>query len=107
MKLQITALLAAGLFLSACATRPDAIVPVSMGNAFAETPCDEAQMMLNAERQTLVNLEQAQRDAAAGDAIGVFLILVPVSSLTGNDREGQIATSKGKVIALENRLMSC
>jgi len=42
-----------------------------------------------------------------GDAVGVFLIGVPVSSLSGSDKEGLIATSKGKVTALETRLLRC
>ncbi|WP_420585824.1 hypothetical protein [Ruegeria sp.] len=93
--------------LSACASQPEAIAPVSMGDAFKNLSCSNAQKMLVEERQVLAALEQKQRRAATGDAIGVFLILVPVSSLTGNDVEGSIATSKGKVVALENRLLSC
>jgi hypothetical protein len=32
---------------------------------------------------------------------------VPVSSLTGGDRAGQIATVKGQVLALEARVAGC
>jgi hypothetical protein len=39
--------------------------------------------------------------------LGVFLIGVPVSSLSGGDRAGQIATLKGQVLALETRLAGC
>jgi hypothetical protein len=42
-----------------------------------------------------------------GDAIGVFLIGVPVSSLSGGDKEGLIAAAKGKELALQNRLLGC
>lgn len=93
--------------LSACASGPDSIAPVSMGNAYQGLSCNQAQISLQEERVTLAALEQKQRNAVVGDAIGVFLILVPVSSLTGNDVEGQLATSKGKVVALENRLLTC
>jgi hypothetical protein len=30
-----------------------------------------------------------------------------VSSLSGGDKEGMIATSKGKILALETRMRSC
>ena len=70
-------------------------------------PCADARAQLAQERQTLAALEAKQRSAAAGDAVGVFLIGVPVSSLTGNDVSGQIGASKGKVLALESRVMSC
>ena len=63
--------------------------------------------MMVQERQTLAALETKQRSAVTGDAVGVFLIGVPVSSLTGNDVAGSIGASKGKVIALENRLLTC
>jgi hypothetical protein len=43
----------------------------------------------------------------AGDAVGVLLIGVPVSSLTGGDVSGQIALEKGKIAALDARLLSC
>jgi hypothetical protein len=42
-----------------------------------------------------------------GDAVGVLLIGVPISSLSGSDKEGLIAASKGKIIAMETRLRSC
>ncbi|WP_299965637.1 hypothetical protein [uncultured Roseobacter sp.] len=100
-------LLPAALLCAACAKGPDSIAPVSMGNAFAATSCTDARNQLAEEQEILAALEQKQRNAQTGDAIGVFLILVPVSSITGNDVEGELATSKGKVIALENRLRNC
>jgi hypothetical protein len=93
--------------ITACAPSPDAIAPVALGNAFAAVTCAEASAMLTAETQTLATLSAAQTGAATGDAIGVLLIGVPVSSLTGGDRSGEIAASKGKVLALESRLASC
>lgn len=98
---------AAALSLAACAQNPASIAPVSMGSAFASYDCRQAQVDLNAERQNLVALEGKQKGAVAGDAIGVFLIGVPVSSLTGGDVAGHIATSKGKVVALEARVAAC
>jgi hypothetical protein len=93
--------------ISACAQSPDAIAPVSMGNAFDGVSCATAQSMLNTSRQNLATLSAQQQSAVTGDAIGVFLIGVPVSSLSGGDKEGLIAAEKGKQIALENRLLTC
>ena len=100
-------LISALALVAACAQSPDAIAPVSMAGAFEGVSCQQARTMLIEERQTLAALESQQRSAVAGDAFGVFLIGVPVSSLTGGDKAGMIAASKGKVIALENRLMRC
>ena len=63
--------------------------------------------MLADERNTLSTLSVQQNNAVAGDAVGVFLIGVPVSSLSGGDKAGEIAATKGKIIALEARLASC
>lgn len=52
-------------------------------------------------------LEKQQNSAATGDAIDVFLILIPVSKLTEGDVAGEVATSKGAVIALEQRVAGC
>ena len=98
---------AAVLSLAACAPRPDAIAPVSMGSAFAAHDCRAAAADLAAERQNLETLSQAQRNAATGDAIGVFLIGVPTSSLTGGNKAGDIGAAKGKIIALEARVAAC
>jgi len=99
--------IAALVATAACAPSPDSIAPVSMGAAFANISCDEASAMLAAETQTLATLSAAQSGAATGDAIGVLLIGIPVSSLTGGDQSGEIAASKGKVLALQARLAGC
>lgn len=106
-KTKITTAITTVALLSACASGPDAIAPVAMDRAFDNVSCGDAQRLLRAERPKLASLEAQQRDAAAADAIGVFFFLVPLGSAFGNDVEGDLATSKGKVIALENRLLSC
>ncbi|RYD84803.1 MAG: hypothetical protein EOP84_04455 [Verrucomicrobiaceae bacterium] len=95
------------LALAACAQSPDAIAPIPMIGAYDNVSCSKANALLSQERKTLTALSAAQKDAVSGDAIGVFLIGVPVSSLSGDDKEGAIAASKGKVLALEARLQSC
>ncbi|KQB95687.1 hypothetical protein AL073_15905 [Loktanella sp. 1ANDIMAR09] len=100
-------LLSIAIAVSACAKRPDAIAPVAMGDAFNGLSCNQAQTMLNTERTTLATLSAAQTTAANNDAFGVFLIGVPMGSVTGGDNEGNIAASKGKILALENRLVTC
>jgi Skp family chaperone for outer membrane proteins len=89
--------------MAGCAQSPDSIAPVSMGNAFAAMDCRQAQAELITERQNLAALSAQQQSAVAGDAIGVFLIGVPMSSLTGGDKAGLIAASKGKINALQAR----
>ena len=106
MKLTITAILAA-VSLAACAPTPSAIAPVSMGGAYTHMNCQQAANELAIERTNLANLSSAQDAAVVGDAIGVFLVLVPVSSLTGSNHAGEIGASKGKIDALQARVSEC
>lgn len=105
--MKFTYALAALPLVAACAQNPASIAPVSMGNAFAALPCQQAAADLTAERQALAALESKQKGAVAGDAVGVLLLGVPVSSLSGGDVSGHIAASKGKVLALEARASTC
>lgn len=93
--------------LSSCAKRPDAIVPVDIPMAvYQNQNCQQLGNELIKEQQNLAAISKAQTDAANGDAFGVFLIGLPVSSAVGGDKEGQVAVAKGKVQAIENTLKS-
>lgn len=101
-------LLTALATLAACAPRPDAIAPAAMpGEMYARHSCAAARTEHHNITQRLTALEAQQNSAATGDAIGVFLIGVPTSSLTGGDKTGQIAVEKGKKLAVEARLQTC
>lgn len=91
--------------IGGCAKRPDAIVPVDIPMAsFSGMSCPELARELVAEQEKLAALSKSQNKAATGDAIGVFLVVVPVGSLVGGDKEGEISVSKGKVLAIENSM---
>jgi len=104
MKIRTAALIAL-LPLAACAKRPDAIVPVDIPMAaYTGDSCPQLAQELISERGKLASLSKQQSSAATGDALGVFLIGVPASSLTGGDKEGDVSVSKGKVVAIENAI---
>ncbi|KPF47051.1 hypothetical protein [Rhizobium sp. AAP43] len=93
--------------LSSCAKRPDAIVPVDIPMAvYQGQTCQQLGQEMIKEQQNLAAVSKAQNDAANGDAFGVFLIGVPMSSAVGGDKEGQVAVAKGKVQSIENSLKS-
>lgn len=93
--------------LAACAQQPGAIAPVSVAGAYDSVSCSRAAELYKQEAARVPALVSAQKNAVAGDAVGVFLIGVPVSSLSGADLEGEIAGTKGKLLALEARLQAC
>lgn len=93
--------------MAACAQTPGSIEPADVGNPYARVSCAQAKSGLATETAKLDALIQKQKGAVAGDAIGVFLIGVPVSSLAGKDVADEIAISKGKILSLESRVANC
>lgn len=97
-------IIAASLVLAAsgCAKNPDAITPITMPvNAYTGLTCDQLQSEYQRSSASLATRSQEQRSAVTGDAVGVFLIGVPMSSLTGGDKEGLVAQHKGEIIAIQ------
>jgi hypothetical protein len=96
----------AALLLTSCAKRPDAISPVSIPvQAYAHRNCAALQREHASELANLASLSDQQDRAATGDAVGVFLFGLPVSSAVGGDQEGNVAVSKGKVLAIESAMV--
>lgn len=106
MKIQVVTL-AVALAMSGCAKRPDAIVPAEIPMAaYAPQNCQSLSIELAKEKASLAAVSKKQHDAATGDAFGVFLIGVPMSSTFGGDNEGNVAVAKGKVQAIESAMLS-
>ncbi len=88
--------------IAGCAKRPDAITPMSLPTtAYANLDCTQLAAEHRKSKTSLDVASKAQNSAATGDAVGVFLIGVPVSSLGGGDQEGQVALYKGEMVAIE------
>lgn len=104
----ITLAACGALALAACAKRPDAVAPAAMpAGMYSNMSCSQARQEYQKVSTEVEALSRKQAGAATGDAIGVFLVLVPVSSVTGSDVEGELATAKGRKLALEARLSRC
>lgn len=57
--------------------------------------------MLAQKKATMNALVRDQNNAATGDAVGVFFVLLPIGSIFGADVEGELAQAKGEVMALQ------
>lgn len=91
--------------LTACASRPDAIVPVNISaEEYYGLSCADTTSLLTQKRDLLREAERQQNRAATGDAIGVFLVLLPLGTVIGSDNEGAVAQYKGEVLALERAM---
>lgn len=80
-----TALLCLATILAGCATPPGRIQGVKNSG-----PCTSE------DKARLAVLTKQQQKTANGDALGVFLIGLPVGSMGGNDHEAEIALLKGR-----------
>ena len=89
------------ILLAGCATRPDKIAATDYPDAaYTSLDCRALASEKAKRDRELYQLAQKQNDAANGDAFGVFLIGVPLSSLAGDDKKTEIATVKGKLAAI-------
>lgn len=101
-------MLASLAFMAAagCAKDPSRIEPVAMpAGAYAPMSCSSLAAEHAANKQELDALSKAQKNAATGDAVGVLLIGVPLSSLGGGDKEAEIAAAKGRQYAIEAEMV--
>ncbi len=93
--------------LAACAKSPDEIAAIQVaGDPYSQYSCQQLkQERLNVAQQLEVASAQ-QENAAAGDAMGVFLLGLPLSSMSGGDKEALIGVAKGRIQALDRRLVA-
>ena len=84
-----------------CAGRASSIAPMSISSLeYSNLSCDDTRAQLGIARAQENALSREQNNAATADAVGVFLILVPLGSVFGADKEGELAQAKGEALAL-------
>ncbi len=89
------------LLISGCASRPENIKASYISHErYIDNDCSQLAIQMSDARAELAKYSEMQNSKATGDAWGVFLILVPVSQLTG-DYEADVAKWKGVVEAIE------
>jgi hypothetical protein len=92
------------LALAACAKTPSSIPPVAVSSSeYSGLSCNQLTSEFTAVSAKLAEAESKQRDKVAADAVVVFLVLIPPSSMTG-DFEADVARYKGEKIAIERAL---
>lgn len=95
----------AAVMITACAKQPDNIAAVEVGaNEYRGLSCKQLSETRLTTAQNLENLSAAQKSARTGDTVGVLLLGLPVSSMSGNDNETSIAVTKGRLQALDREI---
>ncbi|MBF9058173.1 hypothetical protein HKCCSP123_03165 [Rhodobacterales bacterium HKCCSP123] len=101
---KITLIVGAAIFAAGCAQDPENIAAADIGpNPYVNYSCSQLAQEETRVSQQLANLSADQRRAASGDAVGVFLLGLPISSMSGNDQETAIAVARGRLQAIDER----
>lgn len=89
------------VFVSACASRPESISASYVSHEkYADNDCVALNTQMASARTELAKVSEMQNSKANGDAVGVFLLGIPFSKLSG-DHEADVARWKGEVGAIE------
>lgn len=95
------------LTVAACAKPPASIGPSFVSDVgYRNMSCNQLTSELARVNTQLPPLVQQQSNAATGDAVGVFLVGIPVSSLGGGDVESQISRLRGERQTIESLIIS-
>jgi len=91
----------AAMSMSACANRPESIHASYVSHEkFMDLECDALSTKMSDTRSDLDKYSKMQDSKANADAVGVFLLGIPFSKLSG-DVEGDVARLKGEVEAID------
>jgi hypothetical protein len=106
MRLALVIGIFAASFISGCAQKPENISAIAVsGDPYRGYSCSNLRSEKLKITQELERVSADQRKAADGDALGVFLLGLPISSMSGNDKEATIAVAKGRVQELDRKLL--
>ncbi|MFT8417978.1 MAG: hypothetical protein ABF636_03970 [Acetobacter sp.] len=98
------------LVVSACAASPGSIKPVYVNPVvYNSYDCDQLGVEEARLQNALSAVSKEQSEARRGDAWGVALFGVPVSSVSGKNVAAQVAQAKGNVNAVheEQSIKNC
>lgn len=92
--------------LAACAKTPESIGPAYMSEIpYKPLTCQQLGEEDARVQNALVTASQQQSNARSGDILGVILIGVPVSSMSGDNIAPQIANLKGQREAIQRTML--
>ena len=106
-KMKKIVICAAMLLAAGCAKRPEEIAatPVAV-DPYMQMQCSQLTPLKAQKEVELSQLEKEQKDTADQDAAAMAVIHVPVGSMTGSDKEPQVARAKGEVQAINSAYQS-
>ncbi|WP_206598989.1 MULTISPECIES: hypothetical protein [unclassified Pseudovibrio] len=99
--------LSLALIITACAKKPESIAPAYTSTSFYEgRSCKALRSELQNIDRAYTSAAEQQNNARTNDIVGVVLIGLPVSSLSGDNIAPQIASLKGQREAIRSTMIS-
>lgn len=90
------------LMIGACAKSPRAIEPADISHVrYQNYSCQQLATVYRQTNSRLSKAKDIQNRAHKTDVLGVMLVGLPVSRITGDNIAGDVATLKGRKLALE------
>jgi hypothetical protein len=104
--MRIVAFISAALAVAACAKSPDSISAAYISDVtYRSLTCQDLAVESARVNQALSRASTQQENARSNDTVGVLLIGIPVSSLSGDNIAPEIARYKGELEAI-NRVQA-
>lgn len=95
------------LALAACAQAPEKVAPIPVaGDPYRGYSCSQLKAEQLKVNHAIEALSAEQKKAADNDALGVILLGLPISSMSGNDKEAALGVAKGRKQALEAKILA-
>lgn len=105
--MRIVIILAAALAASACAKSPESIAPSYVSEvSYQGYTCDQLGAETGRLSAALATASAQQNQARTNDTVGVILIGLPVSSMSGDNVAPEIARLKGETEAVRKASMT-
>lgn len=105
--MRIWGVAAIGLLLAGCAKSPESIAPSYISDMnYRELDCKQLAEEDRRLTQALATASAQQKNARSNDTVGVLLIGLPVSSMSGDNIAPEIARLKGEQDAVRRARLS-
>lgn len=89
--------------LSGCATPPDKIKPMAFPDtAYIDRSCSELVIERATVEKRLTGSTTVQEKNVNDDAMGVFLVGVPLGTMIKGDRTNEVSMYRGQIIAIDS-----
>ena len=95
--------MALGACLASCAKSPEQVIPMATPTIeYERMSCAELATARARNLENVSSLSLSQERARSNDTLGVIFLGLPVASMTGADKEGELSVAKGRDLSISS-----